>query len=96
VVVPRSPQCKRRTAQAGESRGDIWQKRRTRRRQGQRPAGEPPHADALVAAGRTGAAAGGGYFDWGGRSADALFAARDRRLLVLKRARRAIGTLQGT
>jgi 3-hydroxybutyryl-CoA dehydrogenase len=52
--------------------------------------------DALIAAGRTGVAAGGGYFDWGGRSADALFAARDRRLLALKRALREIGTLQGT
>jgi 3-hydroxybutyryl-CoA dehydrogenase len=51
--------------------------------------------DALVAAGRTGVLAGGGYFDWSGRSPNALFADRDRRLLALKRALRQIGTVRG-
>jgi 3-hydroxybutyryl-CoA dehydrogenase len=51
--------------------------------------------DALMAAGRTGILAGHGYFDWTGRSPDALFAERDRKLLALKRALRAIGTVRG-
>jgi 3-hydroxybutyryl-CoA dehydrogenase len=51
--------------------------------------------DALVAAGRTGVLAGGGYFDWSGRSPDMLFAQRDRKLLALKRALREIGTMRG-
>jgi 3-hydroxybutyryl-CoA dehydrogenase len=51
--------------------------------------------DALVAAGRTGVLAGSGYFDWGGRDPDALFAQRDRKLLALKRALREIGAMQG-
>jgi 3-hydroxybutyryl-CoA dehydrogenase len=59
---------------------------------GNQPPAQRTHSatlDALVAAGRTGVAAGG-------RSADTLFAARDRRLLALKRALSEIGTLQGT
>ena len=51
--------------------------------------------DASVAARRTGVLAGGGYFDWSGRSPDALFAERDRKLLALKRAVREIGTMRG-
>jgi 3-hydroxybutyryl-CoA dehydrogenase len=51
--------------------------------------------DALVAAGRTGVLAGGGYFDWSGRDPAALFAERDRKLLALKQALRGIGPLQG-
>jgi 3-hydroxybutyryl-CoA dehydrogenase len=50
--------------------------------------------DGLIAAGRTGVLAGGGYFDWGGRRPDELFAERDRKLLALKQALREIGTLQ--
>jgi 3-hydroxybutyryl-CoA dehydrogenase len=50
--------------------------------------------DALIAAGRTGVLAGGGYFDWSGRSPGELFAQRDRKLLALKRAFREIGTMR--
>ena len=39
---------------------------------------------------------GKGYFDWGGRSPEQLFQERDRKLLALKRALRAIGPMQGT
>jgi 3-hydroxybutyryl-CoA dehydrogenase len=49
--------------------------------------------DALVAAGRTGVLAGGGYFDWRGRDPGELFAQRDRKLLALKQALREIGSL---
>ena len=52
--------------------------------------------DALIAAGHTGVMAGSGYFDWNGRSADSLFAERDRKLLALKRALREIGSLRGS
>jgi 3-hydroxybutyryl-CoA dehydrogenase len=51
--------------------------------------------DALIAAGRTGVLAGGGYFDRSGRCPGALFAERDRKLLALKRAVREIGTMRG-
>lgn len=42
--------------------------------------------DALIAAGRRGVTHGAGFYDYGGRSADALFAERDRKLLALKAA----------
>jgi len=51
--------------------------------------------DALIANGRTGVLAGGGYFDWSERDPDQWFAERDRKLVALKRALREIGTLQG-
>jgi 3-hydroxybutyryl-CoA dehydrogenase len=51
--------------------------------------------DALIAAGRTGVLAGGGYFDRSGRCPGALFAERDRKLLALKRGVREIGTMRG-
>jgi 3-hydroxybutyryl-CoA dehydrogenase len=52
--------------------------------------------DALIAEGRTGVMAGKGYFDWGGRSPEELFRERDRKLLALKQALRAIGPMEGT
>jgi 3-hydroxybutyryl-CoA dehydrogenase len=58
-----------------------------------------PHSetlDALIASGRTGLLSGRGYFDWNGRSAETLFAERDRKLLALRRALRDIGTIQGS
>ena len=51
--------------------------------------------DKLVAQGRTGVMAGAGFYDWGGQDPTTLFEARDRRLLELKRALRAIGTMAG-
>jgi 3-hydroxybutyryl-CoA dehydrogenase len=50
--------------------------------------------DKLIAQGRTGVMAGKGYYDWGGDTA-ALMAARDRRLMALKKALRQIGTMAG-
>jgi 3-hydroxybutyryl-CoA dehydrogenase len=60
---------------------------------------EPPPApvtrsallDDLLAAGHTGVMSGRGFFDWGGRSPEALFRERDRRLIALKQALRKIG-----
>jgi len=51
--------------------------------------------DRLIAEGRTGVNVGKGFFDWGGRSAEELFGERDRKLLTLKRALRAIGPMSG-
>jgi 3-hydroxybutyryl-CoA dehydrogenase len=51
--------------------------------------------DALIAEGRTGVMAGKGYFDWGDRSPEELFRERDRKLLALKQAWRAIGPMEG-
>jgi 3-hydroxybutyryl-CoA dehydrogenase len=51
--------------------------------------------DALIADGRTGVMAGKGYFDWGGRGPEELFRQRDRKLLALKQALRAIGPMEG-
>ncbi len=51
--------------------------------------------DKLIAAGRTGVMAGAGYYDWG-TDTQKLFAARDRRLLALKQALRAVGTMAGS
>jgi 3-hydroxybutyryl-CoA dehydrogenase len=52
--------------------------------------------DKLVEEGRTGVMAGKGFFDWGGREPADLFRDRDRRLLALKKALRAIGPLTGS
>lgn len=49
--------------------------------------------DRLVDAGRTGVMSGAGFFDYGGRSPDDLFRARDERLLSLKRHLRRIGDI---
>jgi 3-hydroxybutyryl-CoA dehydrogenase len=51
--------------------------------------------DALIAEGRTGVMSGAGYFDWGDRSPEELFQERDRKLLALKQALRAIGPMEG-
>ncbi|ACL60107.1 3-hydroxyacyl-CoA dehydrogenase family protein [Methylobacterium nodulans] len=51
--------------------------------------------DALVAEGRTGVMAGRGFFDWGGRDPADLFRDRDRRLLALKQAMKAVGRMEG-
>ncbi|WP_428537639.1 3-hydroxyacyl-CoA dehydrogenase family protein [Rhodopila sp.] len=51
--------------------------------------------DALIADGRTGVMAGKGYFDWGDRTPEELFRERDRKLLALKQAWRAIGPMEG-
>ncbi|HVC59039.1 MAG TPA: hypothetical protein VND19_01585 [Acetobacteraceae bacterium] len=52
--------------------------------------------DRLIAEGRTGVMSGKGYFDWGDRSPEELFRARDRKLLALKQALRKIGPMEGT
>ncbi|HEX2939401.1 MAG TPA: 3-hydroxyacyl-CoA dehydrogenase family protein [Rhodopila sp.] len=51
--------------------------------------------DKLIEEGRTGVMAGRGYFDWGDRPAEDLFRERDRKLLALKQALRAIGPMEG-
>jgi 3-hydroxybutyryl-CoA dehydrogenase len=51
--------------------------------------------DRLIAEGRTGVMAGAGYYDWGKDTAK-LMAARDRRLVALKKALREIGTMAGS
>jgi 3-hydroxybutyryl-CoA dehydrogenase len=51
--------------------------------------------DKLIAEGRTGVMTGKGYFDWGDRSPEELFQERDRKLLALKQALRAIGPMEG-
>jgi 3-hydroxybutyryl-CoA dehydrogenase len=51
--------------------------------------------DRLIAAGRTGVMAGAGYYDWHKDTAK-LMAARDRRLMALKKAMREIGTMAGS
>ncbi|MFL5257749.1 MAG: 3-hydroxyacyl-CoA dehydrogenase family protein [Rhodopila sp.] len=60
------------------------------------PRGQSETLDALIAEGRTGVMAGKGYFDWGGRAPEDLFRERDRKLLALKQALRAIGPMEGT
>jgi 3-hydroxybutyryl-CoA dehydrogenase len=60
------------------------------------PEGRSETLDALIAQGRTGVMAGKGYFDWGDRSPEELFRERDRKLLALKQALRAIGPMEGT
>jgi 3-hydroxybutyryl-CoA dehydrogenase len=49
----------------------------------------------LLAQGHTGVMSGQGFFDWEGRSPEALFHERDRKLLALKQALRAIGPMTG-
>jgi 3-hydroxybutyryl-CoA dehydrogenase len=51
--------------------------------------------DALIAEGRTAVMSGKGYFDWGNRTPEELFQERDRKLLALKQALRAIGPMEG-
>lgn len=51
--------------------------------------------DGLIAAGRTGVMAGAGYYEWD-KDTRKLFAARDRRLMALKKALREIGTMAGS
>ena len=58
--------------------------------------GRSETVDRLLADGRTGVLVGKGYFDWGGRTPEALFQERDRKLLALKRALRDIGRMEGT
>ena len=60
------------------------------------PQGRSETLDRLIAEGRTGVMAGKGYFDWGDRSPEELFRARDRKLLALKQALRKIGPMEGT
>jgi 3-hydroxybutyryl-CoA dehydrogenase len=58
------------------------------------PRNDSPTLDKLIGEGRTGVMAGAGYYDWGKDTAR-LFAARDRRLMALKKALREIGTMAG-
>jgi 3-hydroxybutyryl-CoA dehydrogenase len=51
--------------------------------------------DRLIAGGRTGVMAGAGYYDWH-KDTQKLMAARDRRLMALKKALREIGTMAGS
>jgi 3-hydroxybutyryl-CoA dehydrogenase len=51
--------------------------------------------DKLIAEGRSGVMAGRGFFDWGDRSPTELFRERDRKLIRLKQALRAIGPMEG-
>jgi 3-hydroxybutyryl-CoA dehydrogenase len=50
----------------------------------------------LLAEGRTGVMSGKGFFDWGDRTPEELFRARDEKLLALKRALRDIKPMEGT
>ena len=59
------------------------------------PQDHSPSLDKLIDEGRTGVMAGKGYFDWGDRSPEELFRERDRKLLALKQALRAIGPMEG-
>jgi 3-hydroxybutyryl-CoA dehydrogenase len=60
------------------------------------PKGSSEYLDRLIAEGRTGVMAGKGYFDWGDKPAEELLQERDRKLLALKQALRAIGPMEGT
>ncbi len=51
--------------------------------------------DRLLSEGRSGVMAGAGYYEWP-TDTQGLFAARDRRLVALKKALREIGTMAGT
>jgi 3-hydroxybutyryl-CoA dehydrogenase len=53
------------------------------------PTGGSATLDLLLAAGRTGAMSGQGYFDWGGRPPEELFRERDRKLITIRKAMRA-------
>lgn len=59
------------------------------------PSGHSTTLDAALAEGRTGVMAGRGLYDWGGGDPATILAERDRRLLALKRAFRAIGPMAG-
>jgi 3-hydroxybutyryl-CoA dehydrogenase len=59
------------------------------------PQDRSPTLDKLIEEGRTGVMAGKGYFDWGDRSPEELFRERDKKLLALKQALRAIGPMEG-
>lgn len=59
------------------------------------PRTDSPTLDALIAKGRTGVMAGAGYYDWD-KDTRKLLAARDRRLMALKKALREIGTMAGS
>ena len=59
------------------------------------PRESSPTLDRLIAEGRTGVMAGRGFFDWSDRSPEELFRERDRKLIALKQALRAIGPMQG-
>lgn len=50
----------------------------------------------LLAEGRTGVMSGKGFFDWGDKSPEELFRARDEKLLALKRALRDIKPMEGS
>ncbi|WP_428486070.1 3-hydroxyacyl-CoA dehydrogenase family protein [Rhodopila sp.] len=52
--------------------------------------------DHLMDQGRSGVMVGKGFFDWGDRTPEELFRERDRKLLKLKQALRAIGPMEGT
>jgi 3-hydroxybutyryl-CoA dehydrogenase len=52
--------------------------------------------DKLLAEGRTGVMSGKGFFDWGDRTPEELFRARDEKLLALKQALRNIKPMEGT
>jgi 3-hydroxybutyryl-CoA dehydrogenase len=60
------------------------------------PKGRSAYLDRLIEEGRTGVMAGKGYFDWGDHPAEELLQERDRKLLALKQALRAIGPMEGT
>ena len=57
--------------------------------------GKSAALDKLMADGRSGVMAGKGFFDWGDRTPEELFRERDRKLLALKQALRAIGPMEG-
>ena len=59
------------------------------------PQGRRETLDRLIAKGRTGVILGKGYFERGGHSPEDLFQERDRKLLALKQALRAIGPMEG-
>jgi 3-hydroxybutyryl-CoA dehydrogenase len=59
------------------------------------PKGHSETLDKLIEQGRTGVMVGKGYFDWGDASPEELFRERDRKLLALKQALRAIGPMEG-
>lgn len=52
-----------------------------------------PTLEGLLAEGRTGAMSGRGYYDWGGKSPEDLFRARDRKLIAIRRAMREAGSM---
>lgn len=57
------------------------------------PLGHSATLDLLLAAGRSGAMSGRGYYDWGEAKPEELFRARDRKLIAIRRAMRAAGSM---